>query len=175
MLGRIGQFVFLGALVVSPPATAAEVWDCTIHDELVPGATEVSPGHVQIKIDGDDLAWIEFPITNPRTGKQIPEPTSHYHLAVNNDVGAVAIFAQARTSHPSVTTTGLPRDLTAAINSRLSAAVPRLLVNSFTVVLNKQDGSLRTGAVDTREVSDMSHGECQQQSTLVPTNPPNPK
>lgn len=164
---RLGQVLCFAIFMFGSPASAAEIWNCTVHSMLAPGATELSAGHAQIKIDGDDLAWID--------GAAASGLTRHYHIAVNNDVGAVAIFAQATTSPPSVTVAGLPHNLAVDMQTRLAAAVPNPLVNSYTIALNKKDGSLRTGSVGTTGVHDISTSECQLAPIPNPESPQIPK
>jgi hypothetical protein len=149
MLARLALISCLPLCLIGTPAAAAEIWNCTTHDELVHGATEITPGHVQIKIDGNRLVWAAL-------------PEDHFRLLVNNDVGAVAVFAQATTTPAGVKVVGMPPEQASALQARLNGLAPNPLVNSFTVVLDKTHGVLRTGSVGTTEVSDVSHGECKR-------------
>jgi hypothetical protein len=128
------------------PAIAAETWDCTIHANLRSGGTEVAPEHGQIGIEGDELHW----------------RGQHYRIAVNNDVGVVAVFAQATTSPPSITVHGLQPAQNAAMEAHFRSLIPNPLIDSVTIAINKQDGSLRIGSVGTTQVRDESAGTCRK-------------
>lgn len=162
-------FIVITMLIASAPAVAAETWDCTVTDTgaASPHVT-VYPHNVQIQIDGDDLGWTG-------RGPLGSEPTRHYHIAVNDDVGVVAVFAQATTSVPSVKVTGVPPRLAAALQTQMTSAIPAPLINSYTIALNKQDGSLRTGLVGTTDVREDQTGKCQLETAPGPANPQNPK
>ncbi len=156
MTTRFVQFFCCTVLMFSSPAIAAETWDCTIHRNLPPGGTEVTPERGQIKIEGDELSWRGRPL----------------HVAVNNDVGVVAIFAQATTSPPAVTVHGLQPEQNAAMEAHFRSLTPNPLIDSFTIAINKQDGSLRIGSVGTTQVLDISTGNCQKaESTPVAGGP----
>ena len=151
LIQALGLFLSL----TGTPAAAAEIWNCTVHDELVAGAVELSPGHVQIKIDGGHFVWGDL-------------PEDHFRLLVDNDSSAVAVFAQATTTVPGVKVTGGPPAQDAAMQAHLAALAPIPLVDAYAIVLDKVHGIERTGSVGTTKVSDYSHGECQRQGAADP-------
>ncbi len=150
MLIRAVALSWVALWLFGAPASGAEVWECTVHDELVPGAVETSPGHVQIRIDGDRFVWENL-------------PADHFRLLTDNDLGAVAVFTQATAAPAGVKVTGLPEAQARAMEAHFASLAPNPLVNAYAVVLDKVHGVVRTGSVGTTKVADYSHGECQRQ------------
>ena len=138
----------------TPAPAPLEVWTCTVHD-YHPGGTEVSPGHVRITLSDKELISIG-------TDSPTDDGGLHYQLIINNTVGAVAVNAHATTQLPSLTITGLPPREAAAMHRMLTSNLPDHLVGSYTVALDKLNGSLRTGSVTVGldQVSSIETGEC---------------
>jgi hypothetical protein len=159
-------------LTAVTPAVADEIWDCTIIDTVsqVSPSSRITPypRNAQIQIGDGTLSWTEH-------GPKGSDPTRKYSAIVNNDVGAVAIFAQATTSPAGIKIVGLPPDKARELETKINSSIPNPLVNSYSVVLNKRDGSLRVGIVGTTEVREVLTGKCQVGSTPLSANPPNPQ
>jgi len=163
-MNRPSQATCMLLFMFGQPSSAAEIWFCTTHNVSMPGSTELSPGHDQIKIEADDLAWTY--------GTAASSPMRHYHVLVNNDVGAVAEFAQATSSPAPLTITGLSPDQAAALMARLHPPSP--MIDAYVIALDKKSGVLRTGSVGTKGIHENWTGECQLQSVAAPTVPQNP-
>ena len=60
------------------------------------------------------------------------------------------------------------------METHFKSLIPNPLIDSYTVALNKQDGSLRIGSVGTTRVLDISTGTCQKaEPALGASNPTN--
>jgi ABC-type lipoprotein release transport system permease subunit len=146
--------VLFSVLAWSTSAPATETWNCTTTRTNANPHVKVYPQTAQIEINGDDLAQTEL---NPA----ISVPTTHLHVLVNNEIGIVAVSAQAITNKQWATVSGLPSKMASALQAEINSAIPNPLVNSYTLALNKQDGSMRIGSVGTTAVSEFGTGKCQ--------------
>lgn len=153
-----GPFFSIWVLFVllTAPASASETWLCTTHAQPLPGGTLASetPGHDQITLTDNDLIWTY--------GVSDTSPKRHYQLLVNNDVGAVAVFAQATNSPPPMKITGLPQQQADALIAQMN--LPKFLVDGFIIALDKKGGVLRTGSVGSNGIFPNTFGECQRQA-----------
>src|ERR1700733_5814504 len=113
--------------LVSASASAHEVWDCTFPPVAGPPGPH---GHVSIQIDGANLDLLndpyDVPQPKPLPAIHIDPGANHYDIIENNDVGIVAVAAQAR----------------------LNIAVGPV-VNSSTIAISRADGAIRGGVVGT--------------------------
>ena len=154
----IGLLFF--SLAWSASARAAETWNCTMTRTNTNPRVTVYPQSLQIEINGDDLVETE-------RGPTSSGPTVHLHVLVNNEIGIVGVSAQAITNKQWVTVSGLPSKMASALQAEVNAAIPNPLINSYTLALNKKDGSMRIGSVGTAAVSEFASGKCQDSSAPV--------
>jgi hypothetical protein len=152
--------VLFSVLAWSAPAPATETWNCTTTRTNTNPHVRVYPQTAQIEINGDDLAQTEL---NPA----ISVPTTHLHVLVNNEIGIVAVSAQAITNKHWATVSGLPSKTASALEAEINSAIPNPLINSYTLALNRHDGSMRMGSVGTTAVSEFATGKCELSSTPV--------
>lgn len=155
---KIIRAVCVSSALFASSAYGSETWVCVVHPPPpVAGGVTVSEtlGHNLITLT--DSALI---VTS---GLSDTSPKRSYQLLLNNDVGAVGANAYATDSPAKMEIKGLPPKEAAAVLAQLN--LPKTLVSTYVVVLNKKDHTMREGIVTSWRVDQGKFGDCEPQAS----------